>query len=292
MARARTQRASSERGPLLALFVLFADGAAAAELFRMVRWHGGGFCPDCGLNNIAKYCLYQKHLQWYTCKDCNMTFNDKTGTILHYKHVSIVNWMAALWLFLCVPLNGTSIRFISQATGRAYKTTYYMIRNIMKKIRGLPEKPLKGTCEIDEAYFKVRSNGVPLDTNGGDRTVPSRRGLSYGPSRSTFEKNRPMSTIYFQRAAEDEPNHTIMYVPRDGKTLAYMVQERIVPGSTVMTDGHTGCRYVELNPRDDLSKYGLNIIQDIYKLWDIWNLPEAPRRWPPRQKRKGIRRSR
>ena len=68
MARTKTQKASSGRGPLLALFVLFADSTAVAELFRMVRWHGGVFCPDCGLNNVTKYCLYQKsstavHLQ-------------------------------------------------------------------------------------------------------------------------------------------------------------------------------------------------------------------------------------
>ena len=109
MARAKTQKASSGRGPLLALFVLFADSAAAAELFRTVRWHGGVFCPDCGLNNVAKYCRYQNHLQRYTCKDCRMTFNDKTGTVLHYRHISIGNWMAALWLFMCGPLNGVSM---------------------------------------------------------------------------------------------------------------------------------------------------------------------------------------
>ena len=51
-----------------------------------------------------------------------------------------------------------------------------------------------------------------------------------------------MSTIYFQWVAEDEPDHTIMDVPRGGKTLADMVQERIVPGSTVMTDGHTASK--------------------------------------------------
>ena len=33
-----------------------------------------------------------------------------------------------------------------------------------------------------------------------------------------------------------------MDVPRGGKTLADMVQERIVPGSTVMTDGHTASK--------------------------------------------------
>ena len=240
MAGAKKQkRRATGHGPLLALLVLFADSAAAAELFRMVRWYGGVFCPDCKHKNVVKYCLYQKNLQRYTCKDCCKTFNDKTDSLLHYKHVSIGNWMLALWLFLCGPLNGASIRFISQATGQAYKTTYYMMRRIMKQIRDLPEKPLKGTCETDEAYVKAGSKGVSLDANGEDRTVPSRRGLPHGPGRSTFEKNIPMVTIYFQRATEDEPDITIMDVPRDGKTLADMVQERIGSGSTVMTDEHT-----------------------------------------------------
>ena len=48
-----------------------------------------------------------------------------------------------------------------------------------------------------------------------------------------------MVTIHFQRATEDEPDHAIMDVPRDGKTLADMVQERIGPSSTVMADEHT-----------------------------------------------------
>lgn len=164
------------------------------------------------MNNVTKYCLYQKHLRRYTCKDYKITFNDKTGTVLHYRHISLGNWMAALWLSLCGPLNGVSIRFVSQATGRAYKTTYCMMHGIMERIRGPPEKPLKGTCETDEAYVKAGSKGVPLDANGEGRTVPSRRGLPHGPGRSTFEKNRPMSTIYFQRATGDEPDVTIMDV--------------------------------------------------------------------------------
>lgn len=104
--------------------------------------------------------------------------------------------MLALWLFLCGPLNGVSIRFVSQATGQAYKTTYYMIHGIMERIRGLPEKPLKGTCGTDEAYVKAGSKGVPLDANGKDRTVPSRRSLPHGPVAAPFQ-NRSMSTMHF-----------------------------------------------------------------------------------------------
>lgn len=79
----------------------------------------------------------------------------------------------------------------------------------MERIRNLPENMLKCICETDEAYVKAGSKGVALDTNGEDRIVPSRRGLPRGHGRSTFEKNRPMVTIHFQLATEDEPDVTI-----------------------------------------------------------------------------------
>ena len=120
--------------------------------------------------------------------------------------------------------------------GQAYKTTYCMMRGIMGRIHDLPEKPLKSTCETDEAYVKADSKEVAPDANGKDRTVPCRRSLLYRPGRSTFEKNRPMVTMHFQRATEDEPDIMIMNMPHNGKTLADMVQECMDSDSTVMTD--------------------------------------------------------
>lgn len=76
-------------GPLMSLLMLFGKPDAAAELFRMVRWANGLVCPNCGKQNIAKYCKYG-HFQRYTCKDCKMTFNDKTGIILHYKQAPLI----------------------------------------------------------------------------------------------------------------------------------------------------------------------------------------------------------
>ena len=108
----------------------------------------------------------------------------------------------------------------------------------MEKIRNLPEGQLEGTCETDECYIKAGSKGVALKDNGEKRTVPSRRGRPHRPGRSTFEKDKPMATIYHQRATTDEPDVTILDVPRGDATLAGMVRERIKPGSTVMSDEH------------------------------------------------------
>ena len=88
----------------------------------------------------------------------------------------------------------------------------------------------------DELYVRAASKGVPLDTNDENRTLPSRRGLPRGPGRGAFEKNTPMVTMYHQRAAKDKHGWTTFHVPRDVQSLAAMVQERIMPGSVVMTD--------------------------------------------------------
>ena len=225
-------------GPLMALLTFFCKPDAAAELFRKIRWANGLACPKCGKQNVTKYCKYG-YFQRYTCKDCKKTFNDKTGTILHYKQVNLGERMLAVWMYISGPGNGISINYIAQAMGRTYKTTYYMIRDMMKKFADLSEKKLSGVGETDEGYIRAGSKGVRLETNGEDRTSPSRRGLPRRPGRGTFEKNSPMVTIYHQRATDDEPDITIFDVPRDrSKTLVDGVSERFEHGSTIMTDEH------------------------------------------------------
>ncbi|MXX20262.1 MAG: IS1 family transposase [Cenarchaeum sp. SB0665_bin_23] len=123
MACGKTQK-QKESGPLLLLLALFADMVATAELFRTVRWANGLFCPRCGGVDIVRYCRYQGHIRRYTCKGCRQTFNDKTGTILHYLHVRMGDWMLAIWMFLCGPPNGISINYIATSIGNAYGAVY------------------------------------------------------------------------------------------------------------------------------------------------------------------------
>ena len=176
----------------------------------------------------------------YMCQNCKKTFNDKTGTLLHYKRISMGKWMLSVWMYLCGPLNGISINYISEVIGHIYKSTYYMIRAMMDQIQSLQENVLSGDSETDELYMKAASKGVRLETNGEDRKLPSRRALLRGPGRGKFEKNTPMITVYHQRATKDEHDWTKFDVPRAGKSLVEMVKTRIKKGSKVMTDEHSG----------------------------------------------------
>ncbi len=119
------------------LLALFADMSVAAELFRTVRWASGLSCPHCGGTDIVRYCRYRGHVRRYTCKGCSRTFNDKTGTILHHRHIRMGDWLLALWMFLCGPPNGISINYITTSMGRAYGAVYQMMRDTMRRVSEL-----------------------------------------------------------------------------------------------------------------------------------------------------------
>ncbi len=41
-----------------------------------------------------------REFQWYLCKNCDRTFNDKTGTIFAHSKVALRRWLFTLYAFL------------------------------------------------------------------------------------------------------------------------------------------------------------------------------------------------
>ena len=58
----------------------------------------GLVCPNCPdrSTNVTRHCKYKDNIQRYMCKDCRTTFNDRTGTLLHYKRISMGKWMLSV----------------------------------------------------------------------------------------------------------------------------------------------------------------------------------------------------
>ena len=145
--------------------------------------------PALWRDDIVRYCRYRGHVRRYTCKGCHRTFNDKTGTILHYRHVRMGDWMLALWMFLCGPPNGVSINYISTSLGRAYGAVYRMMRDIMWKVGELPGGRLSGTGETDMGISGPAPRGWRWAATA--RTGPSPADVGYraapagAPSRRT-----------------------------------------------------------------------------------------------------------
>jgi transposase-like protein len=113
------------------LLTLFLDESVCASLLRLARRSNGIYCPSCCSSKVKRHGKYKKIFQRYQCKECSKTFNDKTGTVFHYSHLSLSECFLAIYLFCVISWLGCSISSISSQLGIPYRQCYHMIRAIM-----------------------------------------------------------------------------------------------------------------------------------------------------------------
>jgi len=109
----KSQDGKTELSSILILIAICSDVRLVAELFRAVHWVNGTYCPHCKGEKVIGHGSYGEYLHRYKCKDCKRTFNDKTGTLLQYRHIKIGNQMMGVWALACASPNGISINSIS-----------------------------------------------------------------------------------------------------------------------------------------------------------------------------------
>ena len=73
----------------------FISETSAADLLEQVRWRDGRQCPRYRSESVIKYGSYRA-FQRYRCKDCDRTFNDKTGTIFAHAKIALTEWFFAI----------------------------------------------------------------------------------------------------------------------------------------------------------------------------------------------------
>ena len=80
-------------------FAAFVSEVSAADLLEQVRWREGLRCPRCQSETVIRYGSYGA-FQRYLCKDCDRTFNDKTGMIFACAKIALTEWFFAIYAFL------------------------------------------------------------------------------------------------------------------------------------------------------------------------------------------------
>ncbi|MGI0101247.1 MAG: IS1595 family transposase [Nitrosotalea sp.] len=171
------------------------------------------------------------------CHDCRHTFNDKTGTVFHYSHVSLSRWFLAVYLFCIVSCNGISIRATSIQLGITYRICYHMMRGIMERIASVDNSKLDGIVEHDELYVRSGMKGRGYHYDIIRERLPRKRGLKPPPGRGTFEKDQPMILCCHQRGGR-----TVFNVPVNRDPLTSHVCNTVSYGSTVYTDEYLAYR--------------------------------------------------
>ena len=155
---------------------------SAADLLQQVRWRDGRQCPRCRSESVIKYGSYRAS-QRYRCKDCDRTFNNKTGTIFAHAKIALTEWFFAIYSFLRF---NTSIRQLEAELDISYRTLRQRIERAGEALDA-PSLSLSGPVEITKctsqperraASVTDRRARVDCPRAGEDRTTEISRWCS------------------------------------------------------------------------------------------------------------------
>lgn len=136
---------------------------------EMVNYYAPKRCPFCESEKFKKKGYTNSGVQRYIC-ECKKAFTPTTGTIFEDHKLSIVEWMEyCLNLFRHV-----SITADSWNNQNAFSTSRYWLQKLFLALEGVqdnivlssPRKDI-GTVWLDETYYRVRSEDVEYNEDGG-----------------------------------------------------------------------------------------------------------------------------
>lgn len=212
------------------LLDLLSSEEACSRLFRNVRWRNGVYCPRCGSRRVKGHGNYGQGLKRHKCKVCGRTFNDKTGTRLHYSRLSLREWFTLMPLFLALHSSALGLSWLLD---RSYMPVFKALKKLMLSLRAIQPKGMDGVVESDEVYvtagLKGRNNSHRIKRLG---RKPRRRGLRRR-GRGTWSQDKPPIFILVERGGLED------YVPSsdvEAETALKVIGRRVSEGSTVYTD--------------------------------------------------------
>jgi transposase-like protein len=201
----------------------FGSESVAADLLQQVRWRDGVECPRCHSVQTVKNGSYGP-FQRYLCKNCDRTFNDKTGTMFAHSKIALRKWLFSIYAFLRF---NTSIRQLQREIDVTYKTMHRRVGRFTRALDA-PRLDLVGPVEIDEVY-------VSAGLKGRERDQPSRsRGLSTR-GRGSYEGDKPPVFTIVDRGTGHR--YVVPAKSATESTVRLLLAEHEEESLTVYTDG-------------------------------------------------------
>ncbi|MEF8863849.1 MAG: IS1595 family transposase, partial [Haloarculaceae archaeon] len=164
------------------------------------------------------------HFQRYLCKDCDRTFNDKTGTIFAHSKVALRKWLFSIYAFLRF---NTSLRQLQREIDVTYKTMHRRVERFARALDA-PSLTLEGPVEIDEVYVSAGKKGRERDRESRSRGLSIR-------GRGTYENDKPPVFILVDRGTKQR--YVIPAKAADESTIRLLLADRQQESLTVYTDG-------------------------------------------------------
>ena len=195
--------------------------SVAADLLQQVRWRGGVSCPRCRSDRTVRNGSYRE-FQRYLCKNCDRTFNDKTGTIFAHSKVALRRWLFSIYAFLQLNMSFRQLQCKIEVT---HKTIH---RRIERFASALDAPPLDfvGPVEIDEVY-------VSAGKKVHERDRPSRSYSLSTRGRGSYDGDKPPVFILADRGTGQR--YVVPAKASDESTIRLLLADRKEKSLTVYT---------------------------------------------------------
>jgi len=187
---------------------------------------------------VIKHGNYREYQQ-YLCKDCDRTFNDKTGTI--FAHAKI-GPNKLLFVFYSSLRFNTSIRQLDAEIDVSYRSLHRCGEQFARTLDA-PATDFVGPVEIDEFYVSTGKKGCERDSRLRSRGL-SKRG------RGTYEGDKPTVFTLIDRGSGQR--YVIPAKSADEATVRLLLDNHDKELLSVYTDGFRA--YDPINDKENFHR--------------------------------------
>ena len=193
----------------------FSTEEACEAYLRQSRWPDGFACSRCG--GKGAYELPPRGL--LQCKACGYQVSLTAGTVMHRTRVALIQWFRAAYLMTTLTPGISAVQLQRQLGLGSYRTAWMMLHKLRKATVRPGREKLYGKVEVDDTYV-----------GGKEEDVVGRQVGTKTPVVVAVEVRGRASGRVRLRALPDV----------SAASLLPFVQETIVPGTVVCTDGWQG----------------------------------------------------
>lgn len=187
----------------------------ATCLAKLMEINYGGTeitCPACGIDRAKFHPMTKRRA--FACQECGHHIYPAAGTIFHKSRTDLTKWFFAMYLMTSTR-HGVAAKELERQLGVTYKCAWRMAHELRKLMAAADDRgPIGGEgkhVEIDETFVGGRATG---------------KGMGYRANK-----------IIVMAMVEREGRIKAGPVPdTSGFTLEGIIQENVVPGTTVTTD--------------------------------------------------------
>ncbi len=203
---------------------IYTNEEAARAHFEAIRWPDGRVCPHCG--TVGNSTLMQgktTRAGLYKCKDCRKPFTATMGTVYERSHIPLHKWLLATHLMVSSKKGISAHQLFRMLGFGSYRTAWFMAHRIREAMRSDDTTPMGsggGTVEVDETFI------------GRVKGVPKKR---------AFHHKMKVVALVDRNSGQAR---TVVVDSVSASTLMPIVVANVAREAKVMTDEHSGYRYV------------------------------------------------